>query len=454
MTTSQSASLVAHWRYGVMVFCAALALCAPLAGWANCSLSGPLTSGAGTDDSSAARIPFGRINTPEITLQPAGTLLAATIVPPTNFTHNGAQADSILWTCDLADLPNLYFLVSTNGDDRVGGSLDVSTKEDPGLVGVYATWFAKVGIKLIMEGVVLSRWYQKVPLNNYDVVGSKIVIRLRHVPVLRAELYRIRTIPTNGKYTGFGSDFCWAVGTNGVGRPTPAGTNYSCDQPNAYIQLHGPGLQHDEIGEDHNTKYAFWWGDNGFGYRMTNAATLSETASCAVRNNTPVVTFPTVSVQQLMQGMQLVQNFSVQIACSNQAQSGLGSGQTAIGIQVSPGAWQAAQTLGLINSAGGVTHLVADDYNAPSTARGVGVTVQNPAMAAGNLLFVGADLGGNQGGNTAGWYPALAGATAMGAVPGGTGYLHTFTATLARLNAQTVTPGNFQANATIVLKIQ
>jgi len=445
---------MAGWRDWMMRAGAALALCAPLAGWAACSLSGPLTSGAGTEDSSAARIRFGRINTPEIALQPAGTLLAATVVPPTNFTHNGAQADSVLWTCDLADLPNLYFLASTNGDDRVGGYLDVSTKEDPGLVGVYATWFAKVGIKLIMEGVVLSRWYQKIPLNNYDVAGSKILIRLRHVPVLRAELYRIRTIPTNGKYSGFSSDYCWAVGTNGVGRPTAAGANYSCNQPNAYIQLHGPGLQHDEMGEDHNAKYAFWWGDNGFGYSMVNAATLSETASCAVRNNTPVVTFPTVSAQQLMQGMQVTQSFSVQIACSQGAQSGVGAGQTAIGIQVSPGAWQAAQTLGLVNGAGGVTYLVADDYGKPGVAKGVGVTVQNPAMASGNLQFVGADLGVNQGGNAAGWYPALAGATAAGADPGGVAYLQTFTATLTQVNQQTVTAGKFEANATIVLKIQ
>jgi len=179
---------------------AALALCAPLAGRATCTLSGPLGGGS-THDNSAAPIPFGRVNLDNVHLQPPGTLLAATVVPPTNFTHRGAHADSVLWQCEHADLKELYFLVSTNGDDRVGGYVDVSSNGDPGLSDVHATWFAYVGIKLIMEDVVLSRWYQKVPLTHYDLdeKTNKILIRLRHLPVLRAELYRISKLPPRGQ---------------------------------------------------------------------------------------------------------------------------------------------------------------------------------------------------------------------------------------------------------------
>jgi len=433
----------------------ALALCTPLTGWAICKIADPLGRSS-VADAAAAPIPFGRVNLDNVHLQPPGTLLSATIVPPTNFTHKGAHADSVLWRCDLADLPELYFLVSTNGNDRVGGYVDASTNGDPDLPGVHATWFAYVGIKLIMEDVVLSRWYQKVPLQDYDYDekdNTKILIRLRHVPVLRAELYRISKLPPRRQSPV--SEHCAGRGTRGMGHASSVGTHYICNQPNAYIQLHGPGLRGDKVGDDHLRNYEFWWAGNGFGYGMHNSATLSNHASCVVRNHTPVVTFPTVAVQQLMQGLQLAQNFSVQLACSDQAQSGMNAGQTAIGIQVSPKAWQAAQALGLVNPAGGVTHLVAENYDDPDTAKGVGVTVQNPAMASGNLLFVGADLGVNQGGNAAGWYPVLVGAIPTGVLPGvGVEYRQTFTATLGRVGQETVTPGNFQTSATILVKIQ
>jgi len=439
------------WMRGTSV-ALALALCTPLAGWARCTLSSPL-GGSSVHDDSAAPIPFGRVNLDNAHLQPPGTLLAATIVPPTNFTHKSAHADSVLWRCDLADLPELYFLVSTNGDDRVGGYVDASTNGDPDLPGVYATWFAYVGIKLIMQDVVLSRRYQKVALTDYDVQDNKVLIRLRHVPVLRAELYRISKLPPRGQ--PYMSEFCAGHGMLGMGYASSVGTQYRCNQPNAYIQLHGPGLHGDEPGVDHLEGYEFWWAGNGFGYGMHNSAILSNHASCVVRNNTPVVTFPTIAVRQLQQGLQLAQNFSVQIACSDQAQSGINAGQTAIGIQVSLKAWQVAQALGLVTSAGGVTHLMAEDYDDPNTAKGVGVTVQNPTMASGNLVFVGPDQGGNPGGNAAGWYPVLAGASPTGVLPGvGIEYRHTFTATLARVNGQAVTPGNFQASATILVKIQ
>jgi len=432
--------------------CLALALCAPLAGWAMCQRHDPVD----TEDHYAAPIPFGRLNLDDPALQPPGTLLAATIVPPTNYTGKGAHANSVLWTCDPGDLPDVYFLVSTNGDDRVGGHYDVSTLDDPGLPGVHATWFAHVGIKLTMQGVVLSRWYQKIPLDGYDEEDGKIKIRLRHVPLLRAEFYRIRSIPPkHDQKATHTSAHCDGLGILGLGRASAQGTTYVCQQPNAYIQLHGPGLTSDRIGDDHNRVYHFWGADNGFAYSMWKYGAVSQRASCVVRNNTPVVTFPTVSAQQLMQGTQLTQQFSVRLACSHQVESGVHTGQTAIGIQVSPGAWRAAQALGLVNGSGGVTHLVADDYASPNTARGVGVTLQNPAMAAGNLHFLSANLGENMGGRRSGWYPVLDGAIPTGTTPFGTQeYLHTFTATLGRVYTEPVTPGTFQASATIMVKIQ
>jgi len=449
-------------RFWMVRLCAALLLGAPLAGWATCEVNTSPVRVLDTEDQYAAAIPVGNIHLDDADLQPPGTLLASTVVPPINYTALGATADSVLWVCDLEDLPDVYFLVSTNGDDRVGGHYDVSTLDDPGLPGVHATWFAHVGIKLIMQGVVLSRWYQKVPLSGYDEEDGKIKIRLRHVPMLRAELYRIQSIPPGhaGKDAGkktHTSSWC-GDDDHGVGRAPAKGKGmlaYTCNQPNAYIQLHGPGLTGDQIGEDHNASYKFWGVENGFAYSLWQQATLSRQASCVVRSNTPVVTFPTVSAQQLEQGTRVAQPFSVRVACSQDLSSGVDTGQTAIGIQVSQGAWRAAKILHLVNPDGGVTHLVADDYESPDTAKGVGVTLQNPAMAAGNLNFVGANLAWNLGGNAGGWYPVLAGASLVATNPSGTSeYLHTFTATFGRVYPLPVTPGTFQASATIVVKIQ
>ncbi|VFT69957.1 outer membrane protein [Escherichia coli] len=68
---------------------------------------------------------------------PVGSLLATTVVPSTNYTSGGASGSSVLWECDATDLPNIYFLVATNGDDRVGGFHNAGGPD--GLSDVYAT---------------------------------------------------------------------------------------------------------------------------------------------------------------------------------------------------------------------------------------------------------------------------------------------------------------------------
>lgn len=60
-------------------------------------------------------------------------------------------------------------------------------------------------------------------------------------------------------------------------------------------------------------------------------------------------------------------DISVQIECSDDVNSGTTGGQTTIGIQVSPGAYRAAQGLNLINSQGGVMALVSDNYGVDPT---------------------------------------------------------------------------------------
>ncbi|WP_069861767.1 fimbrial protein [Pseudomonas citronellolis] len=413
----------------------------PLLGHAACTMSGK----AQTEDTRTAQIPFGKINLTDTYLQPVGSLLGSALVPPTNYTYGGATASTVLWTCAKTDLPNLYFLVATNGDSRVGGQHETGAVD--GLSGVYATYFSYVGLKLTMSGVTVSRYWQKVPLTTYVESGNNIQIRLQDIPPLQAELYRISTLPPSGAYA--------------CGGPLAPPRNYTCVQPNAYIQLVGPGISHDEIGEDSYSHYDFWGVDNGFGYGMRDAASITQTATCVARNATPLVLFQSISVQQLQAGASTQANFNVQIECSNSAASGTASGQTAIGIQVSPGAYSAAQSLGLVNGSGGVEALVSDNYgNDPNLAQGVGITLRNAGTGTA-MVFVGQP--GNTGnlpsqyptGPSAGWYPVLDGANPLGSSQSGyTNYLQTFTASLQQLPGNTATPGKVHATAYVLVKVQ
>ncbi|ADO46504.1 fimbrial protein [[Enterobacter] lignolyticus] len=438
--------------FRILVLWAAI-LFLPSAARASCTLSGITNAG----DAQTALIPFGKINLTDTYLQPVGTLLASIVVPPTNYTTNSATASSVLWTCDATDLPNIYFLVATNGDDRVGGYYDLGATD--GITGAYATWFGYTGLKLTMSGVTLTRYWQKVPVTTYATSGSKIQIRLQDVPPLLAELYRVSTLPG----TSAGSSYCGNNNTNGngIGLASTTGRNYTCTQPNAYIQLSGSSsvsfsFGHDAIGADSNTSYNFWGANNGFGYGMRTANTLYQTATCVARNATPVVMFPTASAPQLMAGGSVNASFSVQVECSNTAVSGTSTNQTAIGFQVSSGAFSAAQTLGLVNASGGVTMLVSDNYGTTNMAAGVGITLQNSLGT--SMIFVGQPGTVSlttAGGNAAGWYPVLDGASPTGSVTSGyTQYQQLYTATLKRIAGQTVTPGKVYATAYVLVKMQ
>lgn len=416
-----------------------------------------------TEDYNVAPIPFGKINLTDTYLQPVGTQLASVVVPPTNYTTGGANGDSVLWECDAADLPYIYFLVATNGDDRVGGFYDIGGID--GLSDVYATWFAYVGIRQSMSGVTLTRHWQKVPITSYATSSTgKIQIRLQDIPPLVAELYRISSLPG----TSAASAYCGNNNTDGVGigYASATGRNYYCQntvqtQPNAYIQLSGDSnvtfrFGRDLAGEDSAYHFDFWGADNGFGYGMRLANTLYALPTCVARNATPQVLFPTVSVAELEQGRSVSASFTVQIECSDSTVSGTAAGQTALGIQVSPGSYSAASTLGLVNGSGGVTHLLSDNYFGENMAKGVGITLQNAQGKRMNFVGQPGTVSlTTPGGENAGWYPVLEAANTAGSTMAGyTHYSSTFLATLQKLDGQTVTPGKVYATAYVLVKIQ
>jgi len=278
--------------------CVLLTLCLPVTGQARCSIKvkNPANN---TKDKSIAPIRFGRVNLASTYLQPPGTLLAQAVVPPTHFTQGGATGDTVMWECDQKDIDkgDVYFLVSTNADDRIGGRHETGVED--GLPGVYATVFEYVGIKLTMAGTVLGRRWQPVPLTTYavDPVKGKVRIRLKDVPVMEAQLYRISKLPPRE-----GGDLC-NTQSKGMAKASHQGTPHpECGirpQPNGYIQLVGPDIKHDEIGEDHAYHYKFWAAGNGFGYGMWGSGTTLGIGSgadgqggfCAVRSDDMTIHF-------------------------------------------------------------------------------------------------------------------------------------------------------------------
>lgn len=419
--------------------------------WGRCSSSGV----SQTEDNRTALIPFGKVNLYDAYFYPVGTQLASVVVPPTNYTYGGATASSVLWTCDITDLPDIYFLVATNGDDRVGGYYDIGVTD--GLTDVYATYFAYVGIRQTIGGVTISRTWKRVPVTTYETSGTQIKIRLQDIPVLEAELYRVSSLPG----TGANSSYCGNNNTAGWGivYGTTSGENYSCTQPNAYIQLVGSGLTHDEEGEDSANRYRFWGVDNGFGYGMRAVNRIYNTPTCVARSATPVVLLPTISINDLNNGLTSSAPFNVSVECTDNVTSGTANSQTALGFQVSSGAYSAAQTLGLVNANGGVEILLSDDYTASTAAQGVGITLAYSNLPDTALTLIGQSgtdpLNSTYMGRSAGWYPILDNALAAGSsVSGYTNYTYNFLATLRKIEGQTVTAGKVRSTVTVMVKIQ
>jgi hypothetical protein len=285
-----------------------------------------------------------------------------------------------MWTCDLADAGQIYEVFSTNGDDRVGGAVQVGLLD--GLNGFYKTWFPGVGIRLthVRSGKVLQRYYQSSRLDNYqiDEVAQKIYIRAKHLSPIRAEIARV----SDAGVGGYTSNWCPVDARPGTGTVT-----YDCAQPNGYLMLRGPGYTSkqgvaDDDGEDVAYHYRFWFAYNGVAFGMRKAARLSMLPSCAVQNLTPEVVFAPISISELELGQTRQATFTISFKCDigmgSTAPSvpGTDDNLTAFGIQASTGAYLAAIPLGYVNADTGISYLLSDNYAAdPGVAKGVGISL-------------------------------------------------------------------------------
>jgi len=190
---------------------------------------------------------FGNINLTDEALQPYGTPLARFYVPPADYEVPGANPDTVLWECDAADLGHIQFLVATHADWRFGGMYENAPGEH-----VYLTAFKHVGLRLRMDGVTLTNHWQPVPVRSYlkykDKKGEvRIAVRLRDIPVIEAELYKI-------SHHILDEDI---FGCNQGSDRKGARIDYKCDSYNGYLQLAGPGLMDDVPGTLATASHAY-----------------------------------------------------------------------------------------------------------------------------------------------------------------------------------------------------
>ncbi|AOA59719.1 adhesin [Acinetobacter larvae] len=393
------------------------------------------------DNSQSNNIPirFGSIYLSSTYLQPVGSLIDRVVVPATDYTAANVTPNTVLWICDKSDLKDLLFLVATNADDGAGGQDEVGLTD--GLAQVYATYFQNVGLKLSMQGISLSRRYQGIAVSQFlELDSGKIHIRLMDIPPLIAEIYRVSTLKQSLSLCPNNQQILQGP--------------YLCQQANAYIQLRGPGLLSDELGEDAALQHRFLAVNNGLSYGMQMHNVLHQEASCVVRHATPVIVFAPISRDALEANHSVAANFQVSIECADFVDSGVAPLQTAVGIQVSYAAYQTAQRLGLVNAQNGVLALLSDQYDDAHMAQGVGIFLRQQHRQQ-DMFFVGhpAAVGG---GEDAGWYPVLDGAQQQDSVQQGYRYyVQNYTARLQKLPLATpVRPGKVSATAYILVKVQ
>lgn len=125
-------------NFRFLVLCISFLLIVLISGqsWATCQIN-TRPQYLETDDGSAAKIRFGNIQLMNQAIQPLGSVIASTIVAPTEFRGRNANSESILWTCDEGDQNDITFLVSTNGDDYYGVALRFQQQMQAGNRGYF-----------------------------------------------------------------------------------------------------------------------------------------------------------------------------------------------------------------------------------------------------------------------------------------------------------------------------
>ncbi|QRY81713.1 fimbrial protein [Pseudomonas sp. PDNC002] len=420
------------------------------------------------------------VNT-DLSIQPAGTVLATSVMPFTKYAITGGyDPNAVFWRCAPGD--DVAEMFSMHGNVNPYGSALNNQAKYGG--NVYSTKWADVGIRITnlasgqtYDNIFKTRSFDKSTLDR-DSAGY-LLIKAKNFSDVKFELIRVdpadNALP-GSEYKSAGSYDAepWAIAYTLFYNTGAANAGYTPkpgDPGNYTTGFRGYG----------------WVGMVGF-YKNIY---LRRSATCAVTNVTPVVNFPTIMVNELNSGQSRTQPFVIESNCQagaivnstysdtsygsfvyNSSTVTCGQGMSyqsynnalclsrsgaALGLlPTSANAIAQAQAMNLQTASGGLTYLLSDNYGISSdVAKGVGIQISrnNQPM---NLLSNqnSANAATDAAANLVGWYKLVDTNT----MPlGGGKYRETFQAKLTKLPGvpnSGVTSGKVSATARVLIQVQ
>lgn len=317
---------------------------------------------------------------------PSGTLLSnSTASFLTQATKTGYSPNQILFRCAKGDADSLFEMYATNGTSVYAGKEEV---ED--IQGAYYTFAKNIALRItnLKTGQYYSRYWQSRQLTSDDWFDDGTTI---YIPASAFSDARIELFKTDK--TSYWSN---------------ASSHYAFNNPvsNAFITFKGPGfLNAITDGGDSSSQTDGFYSNWPAGWSLYQNVSIARGAMCALTDYTSKVVFPSIGYSDLNSGTARQQPFTIQLDCDKDAVSGVAGGESkpniAVGFLVNqPRAVDAARNMGLVNTSGGISYLLDNNYGELGTASGVGIRVYSNTMQMLNLLSSKVPGGGND----AGWY--------------------------------------------------
>ncbi|WP_296651910.1 fimbrial protein [Paraburkholderia sp.] len=349
----------------------------------------------------------------------------------------GYTGEQILFRCSPDSEGAMHEYFSTNGDNPNSGGTEVNDKT--GIPGTYQ--FPENGIVSrvtnVDTGQVVKRHWQARLMTGLDKDEQGwFLVKVKNFSRYKVDLYQC---------TDCGSKTDWKM------------------EPIAYVAFKGgasgnitsSGLS---IGADHNGNVSGWhhhW--PGAIHPKHNLNVRTAKVTCAVRNTTPMVRFPPMSVEELERGEKATMPITIDIQCESgfgKLSSGLNENQTAMGIMAREENVGYAKPLGLVTGGSAVSDLLSDGYGKKNVAKGVSVTLTRPGNK--GMIFFLTNRYATTGGYKDGWYPVLQDTTQTGSDSNWDYYTRTVNATFEafRPKQDKVTAGKYKATAEVVISIQ
>ncbi|WP_226893986.1 fimbrial protein [Proteus sp. FME41] len=388
------------------------------------------------------------INVNNDLFQPPGTLVASGFVSILEAGYETYDPEQILFRCTADEEGKLREFYSTNGDYLYAGNKLVNPAL--GLNDTYISLARGLGmrIKNTITGEYYSRYWKSRPLTNLERDSQGwILVKAKDFSNMEVELFKINYERT--------ADIPPAQSSSGLITFINQPAGYIAFQSSNFSYLLKDGSDH---ASNYHGFYAYWPAS----VNMARRIYIRNASTCFVRNVTPYVTFPLVTINELAEGKKVKLPIDIDFYCqltppasegmSNLA-SGTGAGQTAMGFLPRPANVNKAIELGLTAPNGaGITHLVTDGYGTnPNMTKGVGVRIYRPSGVPLNFLSTLANEGQGDG---YGWYPIYDDARSVSFNNGVAELTKTLYASLEALPREKITAGKFNATVQVIIQVQ